>query len=169
MDVHSMSITRRIFLIVVFSTLASCSAKNPPQTQVMIASDGYAIHGFDTVGYFTEGKALKGKLEFSTAWNGATWLFHSAEHRDLFQTDPDRYAPQYGGWCAYGLAEGYAAETDPENAWAIHDNKLFLNWDEEVAKDWESNRSSLMNSSEANWPGLRKQLDTNEATVYWHE
>ncbi|MEM8497628.1 MAG: YHS domain-containing (seleno)protein [Pseudomonadota bacterium] len=164
-----MHITRKLCLVPIFVALMSCGGADLPQTQVMIASDGYAIHGFDAVGYFTEGVALKGSEEFSAEWNGANWLFHSAENRDLFQANPERYAPQYGGWCAYGVAEGYAAETDPENAWAIHNDKLYLNWDEEVASEWEANKGALLQSSENKWPGVRQQLGANDATVYWHD
>ncbi|MEM6355700.1 MAG: YHS domain-containing (seleno)protein, partial [Pseudomonadota bacterium] len=77
---------------------------------------GTAIDGTDPVAYFTEGKPVEGSSDFTHEWNGATWRFSSAENRDLFAGDPEKYAPQYGGYCAWAVAQGYTASTDPE-AW----------------------------------------------------
>lgn len=147
----------------------ACANDHAAQTPVMIAGDGYAIKGYDPVAYFVSGQSMKGSENYSAKHKEATWLFSSEANRDMFSANPEKYAPQYGGWCAFGMAEGYAAETDPVNAWAIHEGKLYLNWDESVAKDWKADQDALMQLSEKNWPDVRTQLDTNKATVYWHD
>ena len=96
---------------------------------------GIAIRGFDTVAYFTESKPIKGKDEFTAEWMDATWKFSSAKHRDLFQADPEKYAPQYGGWCAYGVAQDYLVKIEGDQ-WKIVDEKLYLNYDKKVQRTW---------------------------------
>lgn len=130
---------------------------------------GIAIGGYDPVAYFTDSAATPGKPEFSTRHGQATWWFASAEHRDLFLQDPQRFLPAYGGWCAYGMAEGYAAETDPVNGWTIHEGRLYLNWDASISAQWNANRAALLERSESNWPTVNSQLEDGNATVYWHE
>ena len=147
--------------------LAGCSGEQQVISEIMVSKDGYAIHGYDAVSYFTDTIPQKGKPEFSAEWKRATWLFSSAENMELFLKMPEQYAPQYGGWCAYGMAEGYAAETDPLNAWTVHEGKLYLNWDTEVSRDWKQDLNAYLLKSEDNWPGVRGQLHKGEATVYW--
>ena len=96
-----------------------------------------AIRGYDTVAYFTEGAPVEGSEDFATEWNGAEWRFASREHLDLFEADPERYAPQYGGYCAYGVAKDGLVKIEPEN-WTIVDDKLYLNYDDEVQALWEA-------------------------------
>ena len=85
-----------------------------------------AIRGYDPVAYFTDNKAVEGKEEFTHEWKGAKWYFASAEHRDMFAADPEKYAPVYGGWCAYAMSQGVALSIDP-NSWTIYEGKLYLN------------------------------------------
>ena len=96
---------------------------------------GTAVEGTDVVAYFTQGRPVPGKREFSYEWKGATWRFASQEHRDLFAADPAKYAPQYGGYCAYAVSQGATAGIDPQ-AWKIHDGKLYLNLNQEIQKTW---------------------------------
>ena len=84
-----------------------------------------AIKGYDPVAYFKQSAAVKGSPQFTTQWMGATWQFSSAENRDLFAANPEQYAPQYGGYCAYAVSEGHTASIDPE-AWKIVDGKLYV-------------------------------------------
>ncbi|MEM6677248.1 MAG: YHS domain-containing (seleno)protein [Pseudomonadota bacterium] len=112
---------------------------------------GTAIDGTDPVAYFTEGRPVDGSSEFSHEWNGATWLFSSAENRDLFVADPERYAPQYGGYCAWAVAQGYTASTDPD-AWAIVDDKLYLNYNQDVQTRWNKDIPGFIASADGNWP-----------------
>ena len=94
-----------------------------------------AVSGYDSVAYFTDGKPVKGKGEFSFKWKGAEWRFSNAENLAKFKADPDTYAPQYGGYCAWAVSQGYTAPTDPE-AWHIVDGKLYLNYSESVQRQW---------------------------------
>jgi len=96
---------------------------------------GVAIRGFDTVAYFTQGKAVEGVEEFSVDWSGATWLFSTQEHADLFEGSPEQYAPQYGGYCAYGVSQDYLVKIEGDQ-WKIEDDKLYLNYDKKVQKTW---------------------------------
>lgn len=99
-------------------------------------SSGVAIRGYDSVAYFTESKAVEGLDAFSTDWSGATWKFASKDHLELFINDPEQYAPQYGGYCAYGVATDNLVKIEPD-LWTIVDGKLFLNYDDNVQRQWE--------------------------------
>jgi hypothetical protein len=114
---------------------------------------GIAIKGYDPVAYFTDGKPVKGSPLNQHAWSGATWLFASEGHRAAFAEDPDKYAPRYGGFCAYGVAQGYKVEIDPE-AWSIVDGALYLNYSASVKRDWLKDTSGYIAKADATWPGL---------------
>ncbi|MEM6624418.1 MAG: YHS domain-containing (seleno)protein [Pseudomonadota bacterium] len=114
---------------------------------------GTAIDGTDPVAYFTEGRPVEGSSEFTHDWNGATWRFASAENRDLFAANPEQYAPQYGGYCAWAVAQGYTASTDP-TAWKIVDGKLYLNYNASVQSRWEADVPGHIASANGNWPAV---------------
>jgi YHS domain-containing protein len=99
------------------------------------APDNVAIKGYDTVAYFTAGNALRGNESFSFQWHGMTWHFSSQENRDLFAASPEKYAPQYDGYCAWAMTEARKAITDPE-VWKIVDGKLYLNCSKEAYEKW---------------------------------
>jgi YHS domain-containing protein len=136
---------------------------------VLVDELDVAIEGFDTVAYHLAATAVQGQAMYATQWNGAKWWFSSAENRQLFISDPEKYAPAYGGWCAYGVAEGYAAETDPINGWTIYNGRLYLNWDSEVSADWRADKAGYLQQSEPKWSSVQQQLKDGNATVYWHE
>jgi hypothetical protein len=115
---------------------------------------GVAIDGTDPVAYFTDGQPVAGKPEFELEWNGARWRFASAAHRDQFRADPERFAPQYGGYCAWAVGHGYTASTDPD-AWTIVGEKLYLNYDKSVQQDWFPEKERWIEAGDRNWPGLR--------------
>jgi len=96
---------------------------------------GIAIRGFDTVAYFTQGAPVKGNSNFVVEWHGATWQFASQEHADLFKADPQAYAPQYGGYCAYGVSQDYLVKIEGDQ-WKIENGKLYLNYDRKVQNTW---------------------------------
>src|SRR5687767_15893814 len=98
-------------------------------------SDGLAASGYDAVAYFTLGRAQKGSSEFETVWSGARWRFASARNREAFVAEPAKYAPQYGGYCAWAVASDYTYSADPE-AWRIVDGRLFLNYSKDVQRKW---------------------------------
>lgn len=115
---------------------------------------GIAIQGYDPVAYFTEGKPVKGSPLNQHDWNGATWLFASAEHRDAFAASLEKYAPRcYGGFCAYGVAQGYKVEIDPA-AWSIIDGALYLNYSRSVRRDWAKDPKGYIAKADATWLGL---------------
>lgn len=110
-----------------------------------------AVSGYDPVAYFTLQKPMKGDAKFSTQHNGAEWHFVSADHRDKFIANPGRYAPQYGGYCAWAVSQGYTASANPLN-WKIVDGKLYLNYDADVQKKWEMRMTEFIQQADKNWP-----------------
>jgi len=116
---------------------------------------GIAIKGYDPVAYFTDSKPVKGSAAFSHQWMSSTWWFASAEHRDEFARSPEKYAPQYGGYCAYGVSQGHTAPIDPE-AWTIIEGKLYLNYSKGVKKTWSEAIPQHIDEANRNWPGLHK-------------
>lgn len=114
---------------------------------------GTAIDGTDPVAYFTEGRPVEGSSDYTYDWNGATWRFASAENRDKFAAAPESYAPQYGGYCAWAVAQGYTASTDPD-AWKIVDGKLYLNYNASVQSKWEADVPGHITSADSNWPSV---------------
>jgi hypothetical protein len=118
---------------------------------------GVAIEGTDPVAYFTEGRPVEGSNDYEHQWMDATWRFASSENRDAFAAEPERYAPQYGGWCAWAVAHGYTAKIDPE-AWSIIDGRLFLNYSKDVQSQWAEDIPGYVAKGDANWPKLEAEL-----------
>lgn len=114
---------------------------------------GVAIDGTDPVAYFTEGRPVRGSQEFTVEWNGATWRFASAANRDAFRANPARYAPQFGGYCAWAVSRGYTASTVPD-AWAIVDDRLYLNFSRGVQRRWARDAAGNIAAGQRNWPGV---------------
>lgn len=112
---------------------------------------GRAIRGTDPVAYFTEGRPVQGSADITYEWKGAEWRFASEEHRALFIADPEAYAPQYGGYCAWAVSHGQTASTEPD-AWEIVDGKLYLNYNKDVQAQWVADRPAAFKRAEANWP-----------------
>lgn len=136
-----------------FSTQARVPAYN-------VDADSVAIHGYDTVAYFTEGKATKGKPEFAHVWEDAHWHFASAANRDLFAANPERYAPRFGGYCAAGVALGEYADVDPE-AFSIVNGKLYIISTKENQQAWEPAQAGHIAYAEYNWEKNRAQFRDN--------
>ncbi len=114
---------------------------------------GTGAGGYDVVSYHTAGRAVKGKRGYTAEWKGATWRFSSKENRDAFQANPARYAPQYGGHCAYAAAQDYKAKGDP-NQWNIVNGKLYLNFNASIKRRWEQDIPGYIAAGDRNWPGL---------------
>ena len=130
---------------------------------------GVAIMGYDTVAYFTDGKATKGSEDFAYEWLGTPWYFANAEHRDMFAADPEKYAPQFGGYCAVGVGvDGHAAENiDPETAWRIIDGKLYLVYDPTYVEELDGpSGEEWLAKAEANWPAAQAQVEQDRATEF---
>lgn len=117
-------------------------------------ADGVAIHGYDPVAYFTVGAPTMGQAAFSASHEGATYHFASAANRDLFADAPAKYAPQYGGYCAMGIAGGAKFDVDP-TAWRIERGKLYLNKDPGVQKMWLRNVPGNIVKADKKWPDIK--------------
>jgi YHS domain-containing protein len=116
--------------------------------------DGVAIRGYDPVAYFTEGKAVKGNDNLNFQWSGSRWNFSSRENLESFKADPAKFAPQYGGWCAYGCSENHKSPTDP-NAFTIVQNKLYLNYNLKVKELWIKDTTSRIKAADTYWKSLK--------------
>jgi hypothetical protein len=114
---------------------------------------GTAVGGYDPVAYFREGKPAPGKRDITWKWRGATWRFSSAGNRTAFQANPEAFAPQYGGYCAWAVAEGYTAKGDPKH-WKIVDGKLYLNYDATVQATWQKDIPGNIARAQRNWPAV---------------
>lgn len=115
--------------------------------------DGVAAGGYDVVAYFAEGAPRPGRADITMAHAGVDWRFASEASRALFQADPDRYAPRYGGYCAYAVANGGTGEGDPKH-WSVVDGKLYLNASQRVKGKWERDIPGYIRKADANWPGV---------------
>ncbi|EDM70190.1 hypothetical protein RAZWK3B_11296 [Roseobacter sp. AzwK-3b] len=115
--------------------------------------DGLAANGHDPVAYFTEGKAVEGRAEHALVWKDVEWRFSSEANRAAFEADPEAYAPQYGGYCAYAVSQGYTASTDPR-AWSIHEGRLYLNYNRAVRALWARDIPGRIRSADENWPSV---------------
>lgn len=122
----------------------------------IFTTNGVAINGYDAVAYFTDNKPVKGSNKYTTSFKGATFQFASAAHRDAFAKDPERYAPQYGGYCAFGTAQGHKATTEPQ-AFTVVDQKLYLNYNDDVRETWKKDVTGNIKTADANWDKVRVQ------------
>ncbi|MGI9252034.1 MAG: YHS domain-containing (seleno)protein [Pseudohongiellaceae bacterium] len=125
-------------------------AKDPVYTGIF---NNLAVSGYDTVAYFTEGEPVRGSRRYEVEWNGATWRFSSAENKALFEAEPERYAPQYGGYCAWAVSEGNTASSEPD-LWRIVDGKLYLNYSNSIQRRWEEDIPGNISKADDNWPAV---------------
>ena len=137
-------------LAVILGLAAGAAAALEP---VFSTSSGGAIRGYDPVAYFTEGRPVEGKSAHRFEWMGATWSFASAENRAAFEADPEKYAPRYGGYCAWAVSRGYTASIVPE-AWRIVEGALYLNYSLAVRERWAKDLPGNIARAEVNWPRL---------------
>ena len=146
------ALSRRSFLA---STAASALALSaaPALAGTWFTPRGVAIRGTDPVAYFTEGRPVDGSPEHAVEYDGATWHFASAANAEAFRADPARYAPAYGGYCAWAAAQGYLADTVPE-AWTIHEGRLYLNASRRIRSRFERDIPGFVAQADANWPSL---------------
>jgi hypothetical protein len=126
------------------------------QAQNNVDSSGLALQGYDPVAYFTEQKAVRGRPQFTATHEGVSYRFFSAANRDTFVAAPAKYLPQYGGYCAFGVASGYKAPIEPE-AWTIVDGKLYLNYNQSVRRQWSSDVPGNVRKADTNWPAVRSK------------
>ena len=136
------------FILLIMSMNAA--ALDPIYTPLL---SNKAIKGYDTVAYFTEGKAVKGNKAHSTKYKGATWLFSSEENLNLFVATPEKYAPQYGGYCAYAVSQNTTASIQPKQ-FTIHEGKLYLNYNQKFNEIWLKDKENFIAAADKNWPSL---------------
>jgi YHS domain-containing protein len=118
--------------------------------------DGLALRGHDAVAYFTDKKPVKGTAKYKAEFKSSTFLFSSQANRDAFIADPSKYAPQYLGFCAFGVAGGYKAATDP-GAFTVVGGKLYLNYNRDVQKQWGADIPGFISKANKNWPTVQAQ------------
>lgn len=133
--------------------LLSMSASGVAGEDAVYSTDAGAIRGYDPVAYFVESRPIKGDRKFSLQYRGVEWRFANAANRDRFAAAPERFAPQYGGYCAWAVAQGYTASVDPD-AWRIVDGKLYLNYSAGVQRRWSEDIAGNIRKADGNWPGV---------------
>ncbi len=142
-----------LLALLVLLLAAGCTTK----TSEIYTTDAGAIGGYDPVAFFTDSAAVPGNKDFSYEWHGALWTFSSAANLEAFKASPEKYAPQYGGWCAYGTADGdgHLSPTQPDT-WTIVDNKLYFNYNMKVKERWMEDQAGYILKADKNWPELKK-------------
>lgn len=157
---HSDSTVKFLSIILLLGLVAANSALAASKINTLdkkglfgYEDTGTAIRGFDTVAYFTLGKPTEGSDEFTSEWMDATWKFSSQENLDLFEAEPAKYAPQYGGYCAYGVANGYAVKIEADQ-WEILEGKLYLNYDNSVQKKWIKNKLGFITEADSKFESV---------------
>jgi hypothetical protein len=129
--------------IIAFFTFAFSINNVKAQKPEIFQTNGKAINGYDAVAYFSESRPVKGFDSLFKEWNNSLWYFSTKTNLELFIKNPEQYAPQYGGYCAYGTAGGYKAPTQPD-AWAVVDGKLYFNYSNKVKEMWEKDKKALL-------------------------
>lgn len=154
--------TTRLFRFVLPLALAVASAiTSVAWAGEYFEGDGVAVRGHDPVAYFKDGKPVKGSAEHRFEHKGSMFHFASKANRDAFAAEPERYAPQYGGFCAFGMSGGYKAAIDPA-AFTVREGKLYLNYNREVQKQWSADIPGHVNKADRNWPAVAKQTKVIE-------
>jgi hypothetical protein len=148
-------------LCIALACLAVCSARPARSAEAapvpaIDATHGVALEGYDAVAYFLDHRPIRGIDTYSHTWSGVVWKFASAEHRDLFAADPERYAPQYGGYCAFAVANRTTAHGSPKQ-WAVVNDRLFLNNNPLAKKLWDRDRPGHIRAGDQNWPQIPKR------------
>lgn len=151
---RSTHLINKILLIFFFASIFS-GVSNGIAADTSSAGN-VAIKGYDPVAYFLENKAVRGDQLQNAQWHNLTWYFQSKKHRDLFTTDPEKYAPQYDGFCAWALTESRKAITDPE-VWKIVDGRLYLNCSLTAYDKWSRDIPGNINKADANWENLKRK------------
>lgn len=149
-----MTLSSLIKSTLVSSALLVSSLSFAANIEVNANNNDLAIKGYDTVSYFTDGSPTKGSDKYTAAYNGAIYHFSSADNRDLFKATPAKYAPQYGGFCAMGVAMNQKFDTDPM-AWHIKGDKLYLNLNKDVQKQWLKDVPGFLETAQVNWTGIK--------------
>ncbi|WPU98192.1 YHS domain-containing (seleno)protein [Mucilaginibacter sp. cycad4] len=145
---------KRFLIIAVLAFVTAVQAY--AQQSEIFAPGGKAIKGYDPVAFFTESKPVKGSDKFQYKWKDATWFFSSNENLEAFKADPEKYAPQYGGYCAYGTSQGHKAPTQTDT-WTVLNDKLYFNYNDKVKELWTKDQANLIKTADEKWPEVKGQ------------
>ncbi len=164
--------------IVMITLMASCQQPTrqadiqpaaDPDTFANVNSEGVIIDGYDAVAFFMEGKPVKGSKEFQSNYKGAIYQFASAEHKALFDSDPEKYKVQYGGWCAYAVSLGRVAPIII-NTWSVVDGRLFIQHNERAVRGWNKDVRGSIEKADKYWALVAgnkgKQIVTAEEKAF---
>jgi YHS domain-containing protein len=128
------------------------------KTLVNVDAQGVGAHGYDPVAFFTEGKAVRGAPQWQSAYGGATYYFQSSADRGLFDKEPAKYAPQYGGYCAMALTMGKLEDVDP-NYFLVHEGKLLLQRNEKAHMMFSKDPEGNHRKADQNWAELQQSAN----------
>jgi YHS domain-containing protein len=143
----------KFLLVAVTLFFTACSTAQDKGAEYF-QKDGAAIGGYDPVAFFTESKPVKGTAAYQLKWKDADWRFASQQNLDSFKVAPEKYAPQYGGYCAFGASRGYKAPTEA-GTWTVHDGKLYFNYNQEVKNTWDKDRPTYIAKADGHWEKIR--------------
>lgn len=138
-------------VLVLFTMLTAYAQKSE-----VFAPEGKAIKGYDPVAFFRASKPVMGQDSLSYNWKNATWLFSNRKNMEDFKRDPEKYAPQYGGYCAYGTSQGHKAPTETDT-WTIVNDKLYFNYNKKVQEIWLKDEQPLIEKANQQWPGIKNK------------
>jgi YHS domain-containing protein len=152
---------RQITALLASMLVAACAANASKESHVRTVDEidlqqGFALKGYDPVAYFADGGPAAGNVAIRYQWRGATWLFSTEEHRTAFIADPARYAPQFGGYCAFAVSRATTADGDPLQ-WAVVDDKLYVNTNAYAMQLWDKDRPGNIQAGNSNWPLIPKR------------
>jgi YHS domain-containing protein len=145
---------KRFLIIAALAFITAVQAQ--AQQSEIFAPGGKAIKGYDPVAFFKESKPVKGSDKFQYKWKDATWLFSTNENLEAFKADPEKYAPQYGGYCAYGTSQGHKAPTQTDT-WTVLNDKLYFNYNDKVKELWTKDQANLIKVADGKWPEVKGQ------------
>lgn len=151
-----MNITKFAKTALIASSVLVSSLSFAANIEMNADANDLAISGYDTVAYFTKGKAIAGNVKYTATFNNAIYQFSSQENRDLFKSDPAKYAPQFGGYCAMGVAMERKFDVDP-TAFKIVDNKLYLNLNSAVQQKWLTDVDGYIETADGNWGDIKSK------------
>jgi YHS domain-containing protein len=143
----------RRFIVLPIIVMVLISAALAEKTLINTDKNGAALKGYDPVAYFTDNKPVKGNPQFQAAYNGGTYYFSSAENKKLFEADPKKYEPQFGGFCAYATSKGYTAKIEPD-AFQVLNGRLLLQYDTDVRDLFNKDPQGNLKKADQNWPGI---------------
>lgn len=141
---------RLLFLLASVCTLFSCAQNQKEISGKANLTNGLAMQGYDPVAYFKTNEAIKGKKEIAHSADGITYHFSSEENKVIFLKNPSKFQPQYGGFCSFGMSEGYEAPVDP-TAFTVFDEKLYLNYSHKVKQEWLKSKEERIKKADGFW------------------